>query len=273
MRIESTRPAKNSMGGWIHKLDKVMSVAFLETPKRAETTSEADWTRLALSAYQHEKATAARRMLSKLLGVEVSALERLEVGWGWDAFRRVEYTTWPERRPGNKVTGIIRRYWKGVSESGGNKLTMRGSKHGLYLPKDWWTDEGPVLVPEGGSDCAALLSMGLSAIGRPSNVGGINMLIGALGDSEHRPIIVLGERDRKPERVGSVVQCPQDCEGCSWCWPGRYGCIATAERLAEGLKRNILARLIPDGFKDARDYLNKATKPTRAKFLNRLAKV
>lgn len=265
MRVASERPASGDGGGWIHKVNgEPMNVTLPKKPERTEK----DWTMLAQKCF--EDGTDERVELALQLGVSIGSLERLKIGRGFDEFRRLWYSTWPELRPGGKVVGIIRRYRVSVSDAGGNKLTMQGSRHGLYLPLDWWCGKGPVVVPEGGSDTAALLTIGLSAIGRPSCVGGVNMLIGALRDCD-RPIIILGERDRKPERVGTNKQCSAKCEGCSWCWPGRAGAKVTSERLKEATGRRIIWRLPPDGAKDARDWVRGVSGPTAGKFLARLA--
>ena len=236
-------------------------------------TIERDWSAAAQHAFERSEATWMRDEVAKSLGVSVEALERLRVGYGFDDYRSLSYSTWPETRPGGKVLGIIRRYSVPVSESGGNKLTMPGSKHALYLPREWWRGEGPVLVVEGGSDTAALVTLGLSAIGRPSNIGGVNMLIGAISDCE-RPIIIVGERDRKPERVGTVKQCRADCDGCNWCWPGRYGARMTAERLQKALpSARVIWRMPPAGAKDVREWLCNTPMASAAKLLHRLAQV
>lgn len=266
MRIESHKKAKGDAGGWIHRINgQPMKLL----PREKKKPPEQDWTAFARKCF--EDGASVRETLADELGVSVKSLERLLVGCGFDDFRRVSYSSWPEKRPGGKIVGIIRRYWIPVSDGGGNKLTMPGSKHGLYLPMDWWLGNGPVVLCEGGSDTAALLTLGLSAIGRPTNVGGVNMLIGALRDCE-RPIIVLGERDRKPDRVGAVKQCRSDCDGCQWCWPGRYGARVTAERLREAMRRKrIIWRMPPIGAKDVREWVRSELEPTAAKFLNRLS--
>lgn len=264
MRIESQKKVKGDLGGWIHKIDgEPMKVL---TPTKTPPV-EQDWTPFARKCFSD--GADIRNALSGELGVSVESLERLWVGQGFDDYRKFHFSTWPERRPGGKVVGIVRRYSVPVSDGGGNKLTMKGSKHGLYLPKDWWRGSGPVVVCEGGSDTAALLTLGISAIGRPTNIGGVNMLIGALRDCE-RPIIILGERDRKPERVGTIKTCPADCEGCQWCWPGLYGARVTAERLKAATSKRVLWRLPPDESKDVREWLQTAASPTAAKFFNRL---
>ena len=205
-----------------------------------------DWTARAETMYSYSN--GAREDLAERLGVSVESLERLGVGSGCDEYgERRPFWSFPERTGQLKVTGIVRRYFDG------SKKTMRWSRSGLYVVRDWFAAPGPILLVEGGSDTAACLTMGLCVLGRPNNIGGVNLLIGALQGMRKRPIIVVGERDEKPERRGTVKQCPAGCGGCPLCWPGLWGCRVTAERLSVALLRKVEWRLCPT--KDAREWL------------------
>ena len=86
------------------------------------------------------------------------------------------------------------------------------------MPTDWDPVDGPILLVEGGSDTAALMTIGLNAVGRPSNLRRRGLLEGSLIDASHeREIVVIGERDEKHDGK----------------WPGRDGAVRTATRLAE----------------------------------------
>ena len=80
------------------------------------------------------------------------------------------------------------------------------------------------------------------------------MLTAYLRRHEPRRIVILGENDGKPEKRGTVQQCPADCAGCAWCWPGRFGMLATAQRLERALRRKVESQMPPDEFKDARQW-------------------
>ncbi len=226
--------------------EPIVMPALLEKPK--EKIPAEEWARRSEGMFAGKIAEYARRETAQALGVHESSLVRLGVGLGYD-YRGNAFTSWPSRDVRWRPVGIVRRY------SDGSKKTMAGGATGLFMARDWWTNRGPILLPEGGSDTAALLTMGLCAIGRPSNVGGVNRLIGLLKDQQNRPVIVLGENDRKPERVGTVKQCPKKCPGCSWCWPGKHGAEVTAERLSKALERPIYSRMV-NGAKDSRAWLN-----------------
>jgi hypothetical protein len=55
---------------------------------------------------------------------------------------------------------------------------------------------GPVIIVEGMSDTAAAMDLGFDAVGRPSNLGGLELL-GRL--IRGRPVIIVGENDIKPD--------------------------------------------------------------------------
>lgn len=233
------------MGGWLHDTGRLPTNVILP-PRKEEPRPTIDWQRRAeaLAAGANGKIDE----LARLLGVSDWALHEMGVGYGSDEWDGRAWWSFPERTGQLRVTGISRRY------RNGEKKHMKWSRRSLYIIRDWWKTPGPVLLPEGGSDTAAILTMGLCAIGRPSNTGGVNLLIGLL-KSTNRMAIVLAERDQKPERRGTVKQCPPDCAGCSWCFPGLFGARQTAEALSAALGRKIGYRFC-GGAKDVRAWLN-----------------
>lgn len=247
MRVESEQPAKGTLGGWIHKLADAVQTPTTLTP-RQEQRPEIDFHAEARRMFEHKRAEQTRAELSASLGVSIDALKRLGVGFGAD---KREFSSWPERGIDGKVSGIIRRY------ADGSKKTMRWSRHGLYFAVNWRESTDLVLCPEGGSDTAALLSMGLFALGRPSNVGGVDLLIAKLRKIKPLRVIVLGERDAKPDRRGDpkTPSCPTECKGCPLCYPGWYGMKATAERLRAALRHTEIQSRLPPA-KDVRAWLN-----------------
>jgi hypothetical protein len=152
------------------------------------------------------------------------------VGW----HPRERFWSFPERDAAGNVIGIMRRF------EDGTKKRWKGSKAGLTYAYNQEMKSGPILLVEGASDTAALMTVGLAAIGRPSNAGGVSHLIDLLLDeAPDRPIFVIGERDQK---LGGS-------------WPGKTGAISTAIALAEALERPIRWGFPPDGAKDSRAWL------------------
>jgi hypothetical protein len=117
---------------------------------------------------------------------------------------------------------------------------MKGGKRGLYLPDGWEEGEGPLYVPEGASDVAALLDHGLRAVGRPSCTGGEQHLRALLAGKDI-DVVILGENDRKEDGR----------------WPGRDGAEAVARGLANALGRRVHWALPPRGHKDVRAYVTR----------------
>lgn len=239
MRVESQKPSTNRMGGWLHVVDGAPPVV-VSLPKKDKPII--DWGALAHSMFTAPTAAEERHYLARTLGVSEAALIDLEVGRGWDEWRGKPYSSWPERDATGKVVGIVRRYRDGA------KKTMRHSSHGLYFVAHWAVMPGPVFLPEGGSDTAALISVGVNAIGRPSNLGGVKELAKVLSGVD-KGLIVIGEDDRK-----QIDECK--CGRCLRCWPGLAGAVQTAERLGKALKRLVRVRLFP-GEKDSRAWLAK----------------
>jgi hypothetical protein len=132
--------------------------------------------------------------------------------------------TFPETDATGKVIGIMCRYVDG------KKMCWPGSTRGLTIPIDWQKRPGPILCPEGASDTLALTALGLPAIGRPSNTGGV-VLLATLFSSlpSDRQIIILGEYDPKDDGK----------------WPGRDGAVKTAIELGKRLNRPVQWALPP----------------------------
>ena len=165
--------------------------------------------------------------LASAIGVSVAALKELGTGWDGRAW------TFPERNGLGVIVGVSRRF------EDGSKRCATGSRRGLTYSDGWTELPGPALIVEGASDVAAGITLGLSTIGRPSNVGGRKMLTKVLLRHSHRKVIVIGERDRKADGR----------------WPGMDGAKSIAAGLGKTLGRTVSARLLPDDAKDLRAWL------------------
>jgi hypothetical protein len=156
--------------------------------------------------------------LASRLGVHHDALQRLGTGYEPQTSERdPEHWLFAERDDLGRVIGLTRRY------ANGHKMQYPGTRRGLtFDPAQDFAWQAVVLVPEGASDVAAALTMHLCAVGRPNNLGGVEML-GALLCGPRKAgssVVILGEHDQKPNGE----------------WPGRDGAIRTAQRLADTWK-------------------------------------
>lgn len=187
--------------------------------------------------------------LAEILGVSAEVLEQLGVGWRWgdvDRGKELHDGDWiyPMRDGSGQVVGVHRRLAIPFLKDGKlvSKLMVQGSKLGLvYSPEHWSQGDGPILLPEGMSDVAALMTLHLSAVGRPNDQGGAEDIAQLLAGTD-RPIIVIGENDTKPNG-----RCP-----------GREGAIKTAKNLAEGMQRDVMWAMVPEPAKDAREWMASA---------------
>lgn len=75
----------------------------------------------------------------------------------------------------------------------GRKWAVPGSHNGLFVPSSF-VGYGPVFMPEGMTDTAALCGLGLDAVGRPSCNGG-RELAKTFAKMAARPVIVVSDRD------------------------------------------------------------------------------
>ena len=97
------------------------------------------------------------------------------------------------------------------------------------------SSEHPVLVVEGMSDAAAALDLGFVAVGRPSNLAGLDLLKELV---RGRSVVVLGENDEKADGQ----------------FPGKEGMIATFLVLRD-VCPEVLRVMPPDGVKDLRHWV------------------
>ena len=107
---------------------------------------------------------------AELLGLPVDPLERLGVGWAPEH----RATSWPMRNDTGDVIGVRLRCPKTAE-----KWAVKGSRAGLFYALDLLTVEQPnrLIVCEGPTDTAAMLAVGLHAVGVPSAGGGIDLLM------------------------------------------------------------------------------------------------
>lgn len=230
-RVSDGAVRENAGGQFLHRLQedwRPPNIVALKAAQRRPTPR--DYSGLALRLY--EEGGEGRQRLSEILGIKQTALARLQVGWDrWNG-----YWSFPERDATGHVIGINARHLSG------EKKRLAGGRSGLTYANDWMAGDGPILLVEGGSDTAALLGIGLNVIGRPSNRAGMGQLADLLRDlSSTREIIVIGERDEKPDGQ----------------WPGKEGAISTARGLCKELERSVCWSLPPDHAKDSRDWLLK----------------
>lgn len=224
MRFESPSPCESSDGGWFH-FDKPLEVVRGAPTAKPEPV---DAEPIARKCYEDKRSAQCRASLADQLGVTERSLDLLRVGVGQDH----DCTPWysfPSRDGTGKVIGITRRYFDGT------KKTYRGTSNGIFYTPEWYKNPGIILIVEGASDVAAAESLGVCAIGRSSNIGGVGYIQSLLAkNGQGRKVVVLGERDEKPHKRGINSFCPKECKGCAHCYPGLFGAKYVASQLGVG---------------------------------------
>lgn len=181
-----------------------------------------------------------RVALAAQLGLPVEALDVFPLLGILEMTANGATFTFPEMDSQGSVIGIIRRFPDRA------KKAMSGGKRGLAIPDAWREKPGPLLLVEGPTDVLAVAHCQLAAIGRPSNTGGVDYIAELLADQPtDRPIMVIGENDQRPSKKK-----PGEMD-----WPGKDGAMWTASKLSRRLNRLVQYAMIPDGIKDARDWI------------------
>jgi hypothetical protein len=224
----------------------------IETPPRTRTEWETIYRR-----YRTAMTKGLLRSTADELGVSEKSLTDLDIcrDIGCEGWKGSGDACFPMRDADRKVIGMRIRYpkaWAGRKRYG----CVRGSSNGLFIPATFnpesladapcLSDEPQILLlPEGPTDVAASLTLGLMAIGRPSNSGGC-IYIGALL-RRVCPIetIIVADRDETHFlRDGTPY------------WPGWEGALSLANQLQDvpGTRKVISLKQVSDA-KDIRQWL------------------
>ncbi len=112
----------------------------------------------------------------------------------------------------------------------------------MFLPTKW-SFNGPLIIVEGPTDSAAVLTWGFDVLGRPScNDGGD--IIAAILKTIKRDVVILANLDDAKARPDGGVF-----------YPGQEGAAALAD-LITWRCRSLKVITPPAGIKDARKWLN-----------------
>jgi hypothetical protein len=211
--------------GYIHRLGEPVQVEIVRrAPKQPR------WTSNEIRSISGACFVAAnihyRWSVARSLGVSEESLQRLEVGMG----RTGEYATFPMRDAQLEYKGIRYRF------SNGKKRSLKGGSEGLFIPNNLGACRVLYIV-EGPTDTAALLTMGLDAIGKPNCNGGTKFIVYFLATRPHTKVVIVSDNDA-PDRQGRHA--------------GQDG----ARKLAAVLRERVLATIMPRAHKDVREYLN-----------------
>ena len=187
MRVQNRMQTRN--GGYMHFLDgqRPKHMEIIEAPQKLERL-HLDWTVEAYECSLRLGDVRMEQLVSKWGLSSPEPLKQLKVGWA--PYARAY--TFPMRDGGGTAIGIHLRY------TSGEKLCMKGSKLGLFLPGKFdWDYQSRLYICEGASDTAVLIDRGLRAIGRPSNVGSVDHVVDfCKSDDGLKEVVLVTDRDK-----------------------------------------------------------------------------
>lgn len=147
---------------------------------------------------------AALHELGTELQMPIESLSRTGVGYSFPHHA----TTWPMRNENREVVGIRLR-----SITTGRKWAMTGSSAGVFIPDELPVKIEQLFVAEGPTDTAALLSLGVDAIGRPSANGATETICKTVKRLSPRECVVVADRDEVGQRTAKAL-CSQLLRWC-----------------------------------------------------------
>ncbi len=226
MRVESG--VAHGEGGWIHRVGTDTITHTRARRAAVLPTARVEFARLVVE-YKSRLTVRIMDRVAGELGLPGDALRRMEIGWDGKNF------TFPMLDGKCEYIGIRLR------SQDGSKFAVRGSRNGLFIPDDGVYPDSPdvLYIVEGPTDCAAMVAMGLAAIGLPMSGGGIKYLKEFIG-GHRRQVVIVADHDEAKDRP----------DGTQW-HPGIEG----AERAAAAI-RGVCAGVkvvVPPNWKDARE--------------------
>ena len=144
-----------------------------------------DWESLA-GQFTRDLRSNVLASFARMFGVRESVLLDLCVGWDGRAL------TFPMKDASGAAIGFRRRFLDG------RKRAIKGSRNGLFMPAAG-PNEGLLFIAEGESDTAALLDLGVAAVGRP---GCRHCVDHCLDLAQGRDIAIVADNDC-PGREGA----------------------------------------------------------------------
>ena len=225
-RVESDRPAGRA--GWWHTLrnDGWQRTTWRTAQRRDKQRLQVDCQCIAQRCYRAIR-TWQVEQLAESLGVGVSSLEQLRVGWTVDGGAYA----FPMRTQSGAVCGIRYR------TANGGKFSERGGREGLFYQPNTISRDYLVIV-EGASDAAAMMTLGYaSVIGRANCVGNVEQILSLTRRLQPHCIVIVPDNDA----VG----------------------VAGATALQSKLQSSSQLLALPEGVKDVRACLSETKNADR----------
>jgi hypothetical protein len=225
-RVESPKP--HTKGGWWHFYGDTQLSRPLVIPQAKAAPKPIDIAKVTANWKPLRKVGE----LAASLGVSTQSLQQMNVVWA------SQHNAWAFPMYDAEANPIGLRLRNDAAE----KWAVTGSRQGIFLP-NVAEDHGikVAYLPEGPTDTAALLTMGLFAIGRPTCMSGNEIVAACLKRMGIYRAVIVADNDEL-KQLG-----PR--EG----YPGIEGAI----KLKKELGISSVIWMPPSPLKDARAFLNK----------------
>jgi 5S rRNA maturation endonuclease (ribonuclease M5) len=216
MREPSEQPIKS--GGWLHHVgeNKPHRVDWRDkhSDKPAEPLADPSpvW-----NGWRERTGTHRIDALADDLGVSPLSITKIGAAWAPDSKKYCSLNgawAFPMRDHTGKIIGIRFR------NTAGEKRAMMGTHSGLFIP-EYLAIEGPLFICEGPTDTAALLSMSIPAIGRPSCQGCIEFVTQYLERKKVRRVVLVSDADEPGHRGMGKLQEKINVPSCIWIPPAK----------------------------------------------------
>ena len=194
-------------GGYLHKSDQSPEAIRQSLMRPMPTPKPAINAAAMMRRWTAATTESDRKEYACKLGVDICAIEAL------GAALCVEHGAWawPMHDVKGEICGIRLR-------SDQQKWAVTGSTTGLFLPSFDPLAGQDVMICEGPTDTAAALTLGFYAIGRPSCMGGVDLVRGTLSRLGVRRVIIISDNDESKLKP----------DGTRW-YPGQEGAKALAK--------------------------------------------
>lgn len=223
MRVESPLPMKS--GGWIHKAKDDLPKYVPSKPKEPEIKLDClkMWRK-----WHDETSLNDLRAYSDDLGVDPLSLAYLGCAWA----KEHAAMAFPMRNHKGDIIGFRLRNRKG------DKWSVKGSKQGLFYSRKVMAK--PFYIVEGPTDAAAMLTLGLPVIGRPSCLGCEEMLNDTLKHFRIREAVLIPDADVPGQRGADKLQATMKINHCRITLP----CKDAREFIKLGGTREVIESIV-----------------------------
>lgn len=226
MRVISDKPMKN--GGWFHNSGYAPKPYI--PPVKPKPVQDIDFWALLKS---WTKTTNPQDLIahSEALGVEPTAF--YSIGACWASSQKA--WAFPMKDETSKAIGIRLRNEKG------EKWAIKGSRQGLFYGD---LNSKKAYIVEGVTDTAAMISLGLTAIGRPSCLGCEDMINQTLRANKIGSVVIVADNDEAGLRGATKLQSQLKIPSQLWIPPCKdireFICLGGTKEILESSTKDLV---------------------------------